>query len=173
MSENNTILIGERSEPSANAPSGKNYWWCSGGILYTKDDAGTVRSQQTPDFGKNYSLSIFEDYTLTTSGTSWDTYSGFKCPSDKVGKYLVFCNALVRSTSAGNNILMRLALNSSTVGEYLSFEAKDTNTNNRMPMTFIKEVTLASGDFLDLDFSTENTNVTLTVHEASLVLWRV
>ena len=68
---------------------------------------------------------------------------------------------------------MRLAKNSTTVGEYASFEVKDANANNRNPMTLIKEVTLASGDYLDLDFSTENTNVTLTVHEAALVLWRV
>jgi len=173
MSENNTIVIGVRSEPANNAPSGKVYLWITGGLLYTKDDNGIVRGQQTPTFGQNYSLSIFDDYTLTTSGTSWDTYNGFQCPSDKAGKYLVFCNAVIRSSSTGNNVLMRLAKNSTTVGEYASFEVKDANANNRNPMTLIKEVTLASGDYLDLDFSTENTNVTLTVHEAALVLWRV
>jgi len=173
MAENSTIVIGVRSEPTGNAPTGTVYLWITAGMLYTKDDNGVVRSQQSPTFGQNYSLSIFDDYILTTSGASWDTYNGFQCPSDKVGKYLVFCNALIRSSSTGNNVLMRLAKNSSTVGEHLSLEVKDANANNRVPLFFIKEVTLASGDYLDLDFSTENTNVILTVREASLVLWRV
>ena len=44
MAENNTILIGERDEPSGNAPSGKQYVWIgTDGHLRTKDDEGTVK----------------------------------------------------------------------------------------------------------------------------------
>lgn len=173
MAENNTILIGQRSEPSGNPPTGKIYFWSENGVIYTKDDLGVVRSQQIPTFGQNYSLSIFDNYTFTTSGTSWDTYTGFQCPSDKAGKYLVICEAIIRMNSASYNAKSRLALNGSTVGENVSVEMKDSNSNNRNPIVFIKEVTLSSGDYLDLDFATENSNSTLTVHEAALVLWRV
>ena len=44
MAENNTILIGEREEPTGNAPSGKQYIWIgTDGHLRTKDDAGVVK----------------------------------------------------------------------------------------------------------------------------------
>lgn len=173
MAENNTILIGERSEPSGNAPSGKIYIWSNAGSFYTKDDNGTVRSQVLPDFGQNYSLSIFDDYTMTTSGTTWDTYSGFQCAANKVGKYLVFCHAIIRMSSTSYNAMARLSKNSSAVGSEIAVEMKDSSSNNRNPITFIREVTLAEDDYLDLDFATESSSGTLTVHEAALILWRV
>ncbi len=41
MSENNTILIGVRSEPTGNAPAGKVYIWVEpSGTIWTKDDTG-------------------------------------------------------------------------------------------------------------------------------------
>ena len=45
MAENSTILIGVRSEPTGNAPVGKAYIWVdSNGVVWTKDDAGNLKS---------------------------------------------------------------------------------------------------------------------------------
>jgi len=45
MAEDSTILMGVRTEPIGNAPPGKVYVWVdSSGVVWTKDDAGNIKS---------------------------------------------------------------------------------------------------------------------------------
>lgn len=173
MAENNTILIGARTEPANNAPTGKVYVWIENGLLYTKDDNGTIRSSIAADFGKDYDLSVYEDKIISTSGTTWDTYTSRLIPSGSAGSYLVFGHASIRSSSTSNNIGMRLARNGSVLGQEAAVEFKDSGSNVRVPMTLIRPVTLADGETLSLDFATENTGATVTIYSGSLTMWRV
>ena len=138
-----------------------------------RDDTGAVNTLALPVFGKNVDLSIYEDYTKTTSGTAWSTYAGLQMPVGSDGTYIVFAPVISRMSSTGGDARIRVAKNSTTVGEYAAEEFKDTASNQRVPRTLIKKVVLVAGDYLDLDISTERSGDTITVYEGLLILWRI
>jgi len=138
-----------------------------------RDDTGAVHTLQLPVFGNNVDLSIFEDYTMTTAGTTWDTYAGLQMPTGTAGTYLVFAHFHLRMSSASYDAWARLTKNGSMVGSQMTEELKDPSSNESMPRMLLRKIVLADGDYLDLDFATENTSGTLTVREGSIVLWRI
>jgi len=140
---------------------------------YDLDDNDIETKLTQPIFGRNIDLSVFENYTMTTSGTSWDTYAGLQIPIGKAGTYLVIANSIIRMSGASRDAWMRLSKNGTTVDLEMKEELKDPSSAQQVPRTLMKKVTLAEGDYLDLDFATEDTSVTLTIKEGSIILWRV
>jgi hypothetical protein len=85
MAENNTILIGVRTEPTSNPPSGKVYFWVDSGEIKTKDSSGTVRT-----FGAISDAVLKEDFDAKGDlivGTANDTITNLSVGNN--GDYLV------------------------------------------------------------------------------------
>ena len=153
--------------------NGKTKVYTKSGSPHWRTPDGTIHSLSIPVFGQNVDLSIFESYTMTTSGSSWSTYAGLQMPVNTSGTYLVLALCHARMNTVSYDAKMRLAKNGTTIGEPMVEELKDSSSAESMPRMLLKKVILADGDYLDLDFATENTSGTITVREGCIVLWRI
>ena len=168
-----SMIIFDDSTTVDTPSNGETTLFTKDGDPHWKRPDGSVHTMAPPVFGKNFDLSVFEDYTMTTSGQSWSTYAGLQVPVGKAGTYLVFGYAHIRMNTTSYDVRMRLAKNGLDIGEQLVEELKDSSTKESMPRMLMKKVALAEGDYLDLDFATESTSGTVTVREGSIVMWRV
>ena len=148
--------------------------------FYFKNDSPTWKGNdniehtlEMPVFGQNIELSVFDDVDMTASGQTWKTYVGLQVPTGKAGTYLVYGYAHLRMNTTSYDTRMRLSKNGTSIGEPLIEELKDSSSKESMPRMLMKKVTLAEGDYLDLDFATESTSGTVTVREGCIVLWRI
>jgi len=166
-----TVTYDNRTSDPDAPDSGKVKVYIKDKVPHWKDDTGLVSTMTAPVFGTNFDLSIEEDYTMTTSGTTWSTYAGLTMPANKDGTYLVLAHCMTRMSTTGSDIRFRLAKNGTTLRKNASEEFKDSNNAEIVPRMLMRKVTLAEGDFLDMDFATEGG--TVTVKEASIYMWRV
>jgi len=143
------------------------------GVPTWKDTQGNEFQLDNPIFGRNVDLSVFDEYQMTTSGTNWDTYTGFQMPANKDGTYIIFAWSGTRMNTTTRGARMRVAKNGVTIKEHMNEEYKDTNSARMQPRTLIKKVDLVEGDFVDLDFATDVTDAIITVKEACILLWRI
>ena len=167
------ITLNDRTTSPDTPDTGKVKLYMKDSGPHWRTDDGVEHALTEPLFGKNVDLSVFDDYTMTTSGQNWDTYVGFQMPANTSGTYLVFVYCNIRMNSTGSDAWMRLSLNGNTVGKEMKEELKDSSSNESMPRMMIKKVTLSDNDYIDLDFATESTYSTITVREAAVVLWRI
>lgn len=169
-----SILTFFNRDTDPETPSaGKIRFWFKNNMPFWKGSDGILHTLASFIFGLGIELSIFEDYVMTTSGSTWNTYAGLQVPANKEGTYLVIAFSFLRMSTTSYDARMRIAKNGSDVGNYMSEELKDSNNSQKTPRIIIKKIELSEGDYLDLDFATENTNGTLTIKEGSLILWRI
>ncbi len=140
---------------------------------YELDDQNIETALTQPIFGRNNELSLSENYTMSTSGTTWDTYAGLQIPTGKGGKYLVFASFYCRMNNTGRDAYARVSINGSTEGLEMKEELKDSSAVEQVPRVLMKIVSVSDGDYIDLDFATEDSSSTITVKEAIIALWRV
>ena len=153
--------------------TGKVKFYMKDKTPHWRDDEGNVHTLEGNIFGQNIDLSVYESYTMTTSGQTWDTYCGLQMPQGSDGTYLVFGFFHLRMNSTGYDSWARLAKNGTEIEQPMKEELKDSSSNESMPRMLLKKVDLVAGDYLDLDFATESTNATLTIREGIIVLWRI
>jgi len=168
-----SLKMTNRVTPPDTPETGKVKIYIKGNAPHWRTDDGVEHSLSVPVFGQHVDLSTFDDYTTTTSGSYWDTYTGLQIPSNVVGTFLVMVTVYARMNTTGGDSRVRLSHNGSTVGEYWSEEFKDQSSAQRVVRSFMKKVVVSGNDYLDLDFATERSGDTMTIYEGSLVLWRI
>jgi len=162
-----------RAEDAETPASGKVRFWFKDNIPFWRGSDGIIRTLVNKVFGDHVNLSFFEDYTGSTSGSSWTTYSGIQFPNDVSGTFIVLCFAVCRMNTTGGDARIRLALDGNTVGRYMSEEFKDSSSSEKVPRVLLKKIDINGGEYLDLDFATERSGDTITIYESAVILWRI